>query len=261
MLDQSAPPRTEPAPAKPGPAPRTALAAVPAGDAVAVEPIHVIAPVSTAPSAVPALWQALVSDGHVRAARLRRMQPWIVAAGIVMLWIGFWIASRAPAVRHDTSAAAILQERIGRLHQRAQAAVTALPRLAPGLPAAQLPPVAEVAEVVAQTLQSLDKSGELPAAAIDFLETNRAALWKGEWTAERVQYLRSADVVLVAATVNAGSATRAQPMRWMGAFKKFGDRWQYASLAGANFFAPREYPVAAPAQIGLTLAPLLPDDR
>jgi hypothetical protein len=208
------------------------------------------------------LWEALVTDGHVRAARLRRMQPWIVGLGILLLWLGFWIASRAPAVRHEKSAQMILQERIVKAHQRADAALAALPRLAPGAPAAgPLPPLAEVAGVVQQTLQSLDKSGDLPAGAIDFVETDRNAIWKGDWTAERVHYARSGDVVLVAATVNAGVPARVQPARWMGAFKKFGERWQYCSLLGAGLMAPRDFPAVPPSQIAMSLAPLLPDEH
>ena len=51
---------------------------------------------------------------------------------------------------------------------------------------------------------------------------------------ERVHYARSGEVYLVAGYVNLGTATRPQPARWMGVFKKFGDKWQYGSLAGGG---------------------------
>jgi hypothetical protein len=121
--------------------------------------------------------------------------------------------------------------------------------------------VGEIAAVVEQTLQSLDKSDKLPTGAIDFAETDRNAVWKGDWSAERVHYAREGDVVLVAGTVNAGTSARPQPARWMGVFKRFGDRWQYASLAGPGLLGPREYPMVAPSQIAISLAPLLPDEH
>ena|SRR5438105_4653336 len=261
MRESSVPTREDlPAPVRPplitGRAPQPSLSVGGSAD------LHVLTPAPQAQREAPLLWESLVSDGHVRAARLRRVQPWVVGLGVLLLWLGFWIASRAPTVRTDASAASSLQERMVKAHTRANAALAAVPRLSPTASVAgSLPPLSEVAGVIADTLQSLDKSGGLPMATFDFVETDRQAIWKGDWTAERVHYVRDGDVMLVAATVNAGSAARVQPMRWMGAFKKFGNRWQYTSLAGAGFFAPREYPAVQPAQIAQSLAPLLPDER
>jgi len=261
MRESSVPTREDvPAPVRPAPVAGRALQ--PPLAVAGSADIHVLTPSPHAQREAPLLWESLVTDGHVRAARLRRVQPWIVGLGVLLLWLGFWIASRAPTVRTDASAGASLQERIAKSHTRANAALAAVPRLAPNAPVAgSLPPLSEVAGVIEQTLQSLDKSGGLPTTTFDFVETDRQALWKGDWTAERVHYARDGDVMLVAATVNAGSAARVQPMRWMGAFKKFGSRWQYTSLAGAGFFVPREYPAVQPAQIAQSLAPLLPDER
>lgn len=208
------------------------------------------------------LWESLVSDGHVRSARLRRLQPWVLAAGLLLIWLGAWVASLAPGTRHETSVLAILQQRIAKVQTRADAAMAALPR--PALtPAdlAALPPFAEVDEVIQATLQSLDKSGDLPSDTFDFVETDREALWKGEWRSEKLHYLRSGDLIVVAAHVNVGNAARAQPSRWMGAFRKFGDKWQYCSLAGPGLYLPRQHQTVRPRDLPLSLSPVLPDER
>lgn len=207
------------------------------------------------------LWESLVSEGHVRSVRLRRLQPWILGAGLLLIWLGIWVASLAPPVRSDSSVLSILQQRVAKARARAEAALAGVPRPALGpAESASLPPYAELPELIDTTLQSLERSGALPTDTLDFVETERASFWKGQWVVERVHYAKSGDFVLVAGYVNVGTATRPQPARWMGAFKKFGDKWQYGSLAGGGLYAPRPYPALRAGDLSLSMAPLLPDE-
>ncbi|MBX3607304.1 MAG: hypothetical protein KF788_18635 [Piscinibacter sp.] len=208
------------------------------------------------------LWESLVSDGHVRAARLRRLQPWFVGSGLLLIWVGAWVASLAPGTRPEASVASIVQQRLAKAQTRAEAAVTPLQR--PTLGASELaalPPVAELSEVIDAVLHSLDRSGELPTDTFTFTETERDALWKGDWHSEQLHYLKAGDLYVVAANVNVGQPTRAQAARWIGVFKKFGDKWQYGSLQGPGLYQPRPYPSLRARDIPLSLAPLLPDER
>ncbi|HUA87894.1 MAG TPA: hypothetical protein VL994_00570, partial [Steroidobacteraceae bacterium] len=92
------------------------------------------------------LWEVLVTDGHVRATRLRRAQPWIIALGLVLIWAGLWIVHAGPEIRVAASLPGLLQERVG---QAQQAAAT---------PFSQLQPP----QLSAQDLQRLPSAGEVP---------------------------------------------------------------------------------------------------
>jgi len=215
------------------------------------------------------LWEMLVTDGHVRAARLRRLQPWMIALGIVLIWLGIWIVRQGPDLAPPVPAQARIQERLGQLMQRVQFTTQKLPQqvtLAPDA-AKQLPPAKEVAEVIAGVTKSLNESGDLPKDDITFVEAkNEEAFWKGDWAPEQVVYLRDGPNVLVGGLVSVGSPSYPQPARWLGLFHrgeiekgdKKGDKvWVYASLAAGNVFAPREFPYVSPTQVPMSLVPFL----
>jgi hypothetical protein len=212
------------------------------------------------------LWELLVTDGHVRAARLRRLQPWIIALGIILLWLGFMIIRLGPDLTPGVPAAAKLQERLAKLQQHAQNTFQKIPPLS--LPAdaqKSLPPAKEVTELVAAVLKSLNESGDLPEDDIKFKELDDAdVFWKGDWGTEQVNYWRDGDNVLVAGNVSTGAPSYPQPARWIGLFhrgenKQGKDVWVYASVVGGNQFAPRELLYVSPQQIPLSLAPFLPE--
>lgn len=206
------------------------------------------------------LWESLVTDGHVRAARIRRLQPWMFVLGLLLIWIGVLVAGLAPAVRPSNSVVAIVQQRVGALQQRANAAFATLPR--PALDAAaleKLPPVKEISEVIAATQQSLDKSGDLADDQIQFKEIEADAFWRGAWGSEQVSYLKSGSFYLVAALATSGSGNYLQAQRWVGAFKKFSGKWEYTTISTAGLYQPPQLPAVAPANIALSLKSLLPE--
>jgi hypothetical protein len=211
------------------------------------------------------LWELLVTDGHVRAARLRRIQPWIIVFGIVLMWLGIVIIRMGPDLQTGTSAPVKLQERLLHLQQQADFTFRKIPPLNLAADAQKtLPPAKEVAEVIAATLTSLNQSGDLPDD-VKFKESADAdAFWKGDWGTEQVQYLRASDNLLVGGNVSTGSSAYPQPARWVGLFHrgenaKGEKHWVYASLAFGTLFAPREQPYVQPQQVMLSLRPFLPE--
>ena len=214
------------------------------------------------------IWEMLVTDGHVRAARLRRLQPWIIALGIVLIWLGFWIVRQGPDLAPGVPAQAKIQERLMELVRQVDFTIQKLPQAQVTPEAAkQLPPAKEVAEVVAAITKSLNESGDLPEKDITFVEAkNEEAFWKGDWGTEQVTYLRDGPNVLVGGLVSVGSPSYPQPARWLGLFHrgeiasgaKKGDKaWAYASLAFGNVFAPRELAYVSPPQVPISLEPFL----
>jgi hypothetical protein len=209
------------------------------------------------------LWEMLVTDGHVRSARLRRVQPWIIALGIVLLWLGIIIIRMGPDLQTGTSAAGKLQERLMKLQEQAEFTFRKLPPLTmPADAQKSLPPAKEVAEVVSATLTTLNQSADLPDD-VKFKEAADAeAFWKGDWGTEQIAYLRDGDNVLVGGNVSMGSPAYPQPSRWIGMFHrgentKGEKHWMYASVVAGSQFAPRELQYVQPQQIALSLRPFL----
>src|SRR5262245_16573039 len=207
------------------------------------------------------LWETLVTDGHVRAARLRRIQPWLIALGLILIWLGIWIARSGPDIRPSTSFLGVLQERAAKLQQHATRTFSQLPRLQMQPEQAKaLPPVTELTELVAAIRKSLTDDNDLPTDDVDFAEMKVDDFWRGDWASEKVAYLESGDAYLFGANVQAGNPNFPQTGRWMGIAKKLDDgRWDYVTLAGNGFAGVANTQVVAPQQIALTLEPFLPE--
>jgi type II secretory pathway pseudopilin PulG len=200
-----------------------------------------------------------VTEGHVRAARLRRLQPWIIALAIVLLVAGFIVIGLAPNIQPATSVASRVQQRLMQIHARAEAAFTALAKLPPRVDDPQrLPPDREIREVVDALLASLTKSGDLPEGNLTFKQIDEDAFWAGNWGTERVSYLESGDTYLLGAYAHVGAAGSTQPVRWVGAVKKIDGKWQYASIGWGGLYMPPGLPSVPPQSIAVSLDPFLP---
>ena len=211
-------------------------------------------------SAEPLTWELLVTEGHVRAARLRRLQPWIIALAVLLLVGGALVSGLAPSIQPKTSVASRIQQRLGQMQMRATAAFTTLSKLTPHVEKPdRLPPDREIPEVVQALLNSLNASGDLPESNLTFSKLDEDAFWAGDWGSERVSYLKSGDTYLFAAYAHAGPATSTQPVRWVGVAKKMNDKWQYASLAASGLSVPPGLPATSPQSVALSLDPFLPD--
>jgi hypothetical protein len=208
------------------------------------------------------LWEQLVTDGHVRAARLRRLQPWIIALGLVMLWVGIFISQLAPKIQPQSSVASRIQERLAQSQQRAAAAFTQLSQVPQHVDKPEsLPPASEIPDVVKAMLQSLSSDNKLPTDSLTVQEAKRDAFWSADWGTERVNYLRSGDTYLFGAYAHLGSSAAPQPVRWVGAFTRTSGKWLYASIAGPSLYVPPGLPGTRPEAVSLTLASFLPPSK
>lgn len=205
------------------------------------------------------LWEQMVTDGHVRAARLRRVQPWIIALGLVLLWAGMWVVHAGPQIRPSASLVALLQERLAQAQQRSSEPFARLPPLAPGRAELErLPSAGELPELVETIRRSLNDSGRLPTKDVDFTELTPESFFGGPWEPEHVLYLKSGNSYLLGAQVHRGSAASPQPVRWIGVMKRLGGQWQYATVLAGGSGGLANLPSVAPQNIALTLQPFLP---
>lgn len=200
-----------------------------------------------------------MTDGHVRAARLRRIQPWIIVTALLCVWGGIWVARLAPAIQPQTSVAMRIQQRLSQIQAREALAFNLLSRapLRPEQPD-RLAPVGEIPRVVQALLGALNDSGSLPEKSVKLGKLDAQAFWAGNWPTEQVSYVKSGGTYLLGAYAHVGPSTSVQPVRWLGALKKIDGKWQYASLAGAGTYIPPRLPSTSPQSISLSLEPFLP---
>ncbi len=242
---------------------QTALRQAPASPAtlspaaVQARPREVIAAAAAPPNAL--LWELLVTDGHVRAARLRRIQPWLIATGLLCIWAGFRVAHLAPALQPQTSVAMRIQQRLTEIQAREAIAFTALSRapVRPDQPD-RLAPVSQIPQVVQALLTSLNDSGSLPEQSVKLGKLGTEAFWAGTWPTEQVSYVKSGRTYLLGAYAHVGPSTSVQPVRWLGVLKNIDGKWQYASLAGVGTYLPAGLPSTSAQSISLSLEPFLP---
>jgi hypothetical protein len=207
----------------------------------------------------PLTWELLVTDGHVRAARLRRLQPWIIALAIVLLVGGAIVIGLAPSIQPATSVSSRVQLKLAQIQRRAEVAFTALGRLTPRIDdPARLPPDREIPDVVKAMLASLTASGDLPEGNLTFKHIDEDAFWAGNWGTQQVSYLKSGGVYLLAAYAHVGPSNSTQPVRWVGAAKKINDKWQYATIAWNGLYMPPGLPGVSPQSIAVSLDAFLP---
>ena len=205
------------------------------------------------------LWELLVTDGHVRAARLRRAQPWVIALGLILLWAGIWVVHAGPEIRSTASLPQLLQERLAQAQLVATAPFSQLQSLQVSPAELQrLPDAAELPELIETLRKSLQNQGRPPSTEIDVTELEPAAFFAGRWEPEHVVYVNSGHTYLFGAMIHRGSATSPQPARWIGVMKRLDGQWQYATVAAGNSIGPANLPSVAPGAIPLTLQPLVP---
>jgi hypothetical protein len=205
------------------------------------------------------LWEELVTPGHVLAAQLRWIEPYLLALGIAFIIIGAaariaFFALLPPLDWDDPVAGAVRYERAP-----ATAALAGLPSLSlrPEDKAAS-PPDTEIEQVIAASITQLNRNDHLPENLL-IVEVTPEDFWRKRWPIRTLVVTSGPSIKLIAAIVvltNENAAGAA--LRWLGVFRKVGNRWTFASLAAPGFGVLDRYPVVRVTDIPVTLAPVLP---
>lgn len=220
-------------------------------------------------------WQSLVTQAHVRAARLRRSAKLLNFVGALCAVVGFTFAfgfsqmvpydfgtfkrapkpqpsleSPGPAPRSESPEAKVL-----RVFDELAAPIT----IEDGN--STVPDAIEVARIRDAILKGLQNDDRLPDT-IRTLESGRI-LWRGDWPAGEVVWQRNQDVVAAAAIVRldpeAGEAAATldgnyvegsvRLLRWIGIFSKQDGTWTALSIKADNFFGPRGSTYIGPSEV------------
>jgi hypothetical protein len=211
------------------------------------------------------LWEQLVTDGHVRAARLRRIGPAFLLVAAILLCLGVGALLRPPRLEIGLYARNVLNNRVGALRQ---AVAQRLAQIAPLSLSPEeikaLPPTSALSDVLKRLRDSL--KADPPALSAPFTALpDSAKFWSGEWPRGQIAYLESGDLKAFGAIVvpkpdNTNAYYQpppTQPVRWLAIFRKTPNGWEDVALQGSGFVVPPGESVAPAQNLLLSLGTLM----
>ncbi len=206
------------------------------------------------------LWEALVTDGHVRAARFRLIAIPLVILGLVCVVLAappgglFFAPFPTPALDElsqnfrERAAEPVLQK-FGQLQP-----VSVTPEQIK-----TLAPASELADVTSLILKSLRSTDALPKD-IPIQDVPADAFWSFNWPATAIVHVSKGDIHAFGAIVTppADQQSPYPAVRWLAIFKKQDGKWQNVAVTwGDTFFVPPGTVQVPPNQIPVTLRSLM----
>jgi hypothetical protein len=204
------------------------------------------------------LWQLLVTDGHVQAARIRAAQPWLTSFGIGLILLGALLqfVIPAPVLRSRDQ---LLQEKIEAVYAPAVYFVDGLGDIgARPRDSEKLTPGNKMPEVVKFALDSLNATGKITSKRLILAQVSDNTFWQQSWPLFNLISTGNRKVKIIGAIVNLTDPEHLAPARWLGVFREHNGRWQYVSLARKGFYATQ--PAAQLRDIAVDLIPLMPPE-
>ncbi len=209
----------------------------------------------------PMLWELLVTEGHVRAARLRYLAPFGILAGIFLLAAGWYVLSTAPSSQGFYSGSDfILRQRADQVRQPVLNAFAQVPTLYIAADQVkQLTPEGALPDVLKAVSDGMAR-GSL-SADLSVKEAKSAAeFWSWDWPHDKLISLDRGDLRAFGAVVfSHGQAGQSipGPIRWLAIFRKFPAGWDNVAVQANGFTTPPGEKTAAPADIPVSLRTLM----
>lgn len=202
-------------------------------------------------------WENLVTDGHVRAARIRRAQPYLVTLAVICMLVGWVLLTSVRASKSENNRTEVLGAEVDRQQRKAIDAFAYMPPPRIGQSQlAKLPSAENIPEIQKKVLDELNRVGDVPAdLKIETVEPS--AFWRVPWKAGQFVSAAGGGVRIVGAVVNTGSSDYPDPARWMAVFRRASGDWQVATISGPDFISVPETLQVVVGQIPVTLSPIL----
>jgi hypothetical protein len=207
----------------------------------------------------PGRWRELITEGHVRAARLRRLQPSFVTIGLGAMLIGFFLAANFQPKESLDRGEPTADTIVAAAKRPAIQAMANLPALTiQGDDIKPLVASSEASQLAATILAGLASTGSLPHDPPPMKPMTPADFWSGDWPIDALPVTETRNLKLVGAIFKTPVQGVYQPVRWIGVFEKRGGQWKFLSLKAPGFFVIAGQPTAKAEDIPVTLRPLLP---
>ncbi len=208
-------------------------------------------------SAPPLAWESLVTDGHVRAARLRWLQPWLYGLGLLALLAGMWMFGQIKPHAAVNNRDDRLYAQVAAAQRKALIAFNGLAQ--PTIREEDLPKVLTGERIKAgiEAIRvELNRSDALPGKdQLPIQLESPSEFWRKPWPIDRFVATGKGDVKIVG--VIGRSDDSAERGRWMGVYRKRGGTWSLVSVVGEGFENFSDYPAVSITDIPITLKPLL----
>lgn len=211
---------------------------------------------------LPLAWERLVTDGHVRAARVRWMQPWLILLAVLAILLGFYMAAATASRRGSAEGApssGVVESQ--RLQRPVASALRHLPKLNVSQNEGNTLPLfsAIASDVIPPLLTELNSSGRLGAREIPVKVISVEDFWRKDWPhGANLVGTGTGDVRLVGAVANRYGVQYVSGARWLGVFRRKNGKWSVVSATDGDFYAPSGPPSTSLLNIPLTLRPVLP---
>jgi hypothetical protein len=205
------------------------------------------------------LWEALVTDGHVRAARLRWIEPWLIGLGVLLILGGICMSALIlPKPAPDDRGVRIAAE-LGKVQAGAIAAMNGLaPVPVPSDRLANPVSASQISRVSAAILDDLNGSGYLPTDKLNMNVVDADTFWHHQWFFSSLNVTSSGETTLVGAVVNEGTQDSPQLTHWLGVFRRRNGHWEAVSIAAPGFYIDPTLHSTTADRIPLTLKSVLP---
>ena len=187
-------------------------------------------------SGQPQLWESLVTEQHVRAARLRSIQAPLVMLGVLLIFLVTQFGQLTPTDDAPVTPAQRLAQ--SRLQMESAVSRASQELSVPSMTFEQiqaLPQAGELQQVVRATLDQLSQNDRLPDD-LKLQELSRDDFWRGAWPPATLAYIEGRNSYAIGAHVAVHdqrdrSAGGDEPIRqWLGVFRKYDGEWLYAAV-------------------------------
>ena len=223
-------------------------------------------------------WEHLITEGHVRAARLRRVAPYTIALGIALVVIGVYgfihLSTQTGVSGIDLQQS--LQGKVRDYRHPVLKKIEAM-RIDREFTEDQILQIAteeKLSKAVQKIMASLEEKDALPSD--DFQTLKPEEFWGKSWPTDvpvtTALTVKKENVLAVGAIVNIGDERYSTQKLWIGLFKKSDDKawgllnsvfpenkgkWQFASLKAGNFYVLPDKPFVTPDEVTVSLRQLM----
>lgn len=207
------------------------------------------------------LWEYLITDGHVIAARLRLLSPYIIGIGVILTVFGFY----SILIEGNKYPLSLKENYIQKLNKLKPPILEkfSIINKQPSIEQDEiknLPPLDELPKVVNVILDSLNSNKPYPEEISSAIkEVSVDDFWIEQWPTNIIISINKGDIKAFGAILQVGNMNyySKKPVKWVGVFKKKSDKWLFVSIKSPYLITLSDQPSASPEDLLSSLKQLM----